>query len=231
VSHEPQQEQTARHGVKHPPRGSYDITSCQTTYLTTLPLSCCCLAFLLLLSCCFLAAAFLLLLSCCCFPAAFFPAAAFLLLLSCCCFISQSHYTITTSSQRRSEKEEKPAKDRHMATTTEKAIEKLQDEAGLYMKRIEVERQKIDNMDSEIIVYQEKLLDQNSRLGGIHAATSNNRLIQKQIKVLDNRLDKCLTTFNQTVALNKDLRFKIDDFRRERIVFDAIYKKLEQNVR
>lgn len=109
-------------------------------------------------------------------------------------------------------------------------IGRLQDEANRYIKKIEVERAKIAEVDKQIIQYQEKILEQKTRLGGVNAAQTNNQLILKQIKVLDNRLDKSLTKFNETVAHNKVLRQKIDEYRRERTVFDVIYKKLERDL-
>jgi hypothetical protein len=107
---------------------------------------------------------------------------------------------------------------------------RLQDEASRYMKKIEMERAKIAELDSQIVSYQEQILEQKTRLGGVNAAQVNNKLIQKQIKVLDNRLDKCLLKYNETVAQNKVLRQKIDEYRRERIVFDVIYKKIEREL-
>lgn len=98
------------------------------------------------------------------------------------------------------------------------------------MKKIELERSKIAELDAQIIKYQEQILEQKTRLGGVNAAQINNQLIQKQIKVLDNRLDKSLTKFNETVAHNRELRAKIDEYRRERIVFDVIYKKIERDL-
>lgn len=98
------------------------------------------------------------------------------------------------------------------------------------MKKIEVERAKITELDNQIIKYQEQILDQKTRLGGVNAAQVNNKLIQKQIKVLDNRLDKSLLKYNETIASNKVLRQKIDEYRRERIVFDVIYKKIERDL-
>lgn len=98
------------------------------------------------------------------------------------------------------------------------------------MKKIEQERSKIKELDEQIIKYQELILDQKTQLCGINAAQVNNQLIQKQIKVLDNCLDKCLTKFNETIAQNKSLRHRIDEYRRERIVFDCIYKKLEHDL-
>eukprot|EP01031_Cornospumella_fuschlensis_P050216 gene50216-61446_t len=84
-------------------------------------------------------------------------------------------------------------------------IARLQEEAGRFMKKIEGEREKIAELDKQIIKYQELILDQKTRLGGVNAAQINNQLIQKQIKVLDNRLDKCLTKLNETIAHNKEL--------------------------
>jgi len=63
--------------------------------------------------------------------------------------------------------------------------------------------------------------------GGVDASKESNNAINKQIKVLENRLDKALQKFNESVATNKHLRDAIDGLRRERVVFDNIYKKLE----
>ena len=109
-------------------------------------------------------------------------------------------------------------------------MERLQEQGKVYVKKIEVERKKIEEIDKEILKYQEMIIDQKKRIGGVNAATINNQLIQKQIKVLENRLDKSLFRFNETLAHNKVLRQKIDEYRRERVVFDGIYKKLEKEL-
>merc|ERR1712203_841621 len=49
-----------------------------------------------------------------------------------------------------------------------------------------------------------------------------------QIRVLENRLDKSLQKFNESVGVNKELRDMIDSLRRERVVFDNIYFKLDK---
>lgn len=109
-------------------------------------------------------------------------------------------------------------------------IQRLQDEAARYVKRIESERRKIEELDLAIAKYQDRILDQKSRVGGVNAAQENNKLIQQQIRVLENRLDKNLTRFNETLAQNKSLRNHVDEYRRERVVFDGIYKKLEREL-
>jgi len=52
----------------------------------------------------------------------------------------------------------------------------------------------------------------------------------KQVRVLENRLDKALIKYNEALSKNKDLRSTIDDLRREKNVYDGIYKKLEREL-
>lgn len=54
--------------------------------------------------------------------------------------------------------------------------------------------------------------------------------IAKQIRILENRLDKGLQKFNEAIAANRALREQIDTLRRERVVFDEIYRKLENEL-
>lgn len=111
-----------------------------------------------------------------------------------------------------------------------KEIQRLREQGKIYVKKIETERKRIEEIDKEILKYQELIVEQKRRLGGVNAATVNSQLIQRQIKVLENRLDKSLLKFNETLAQNKVLRQKIDDYRRERVIFDGIYKKLEREL-
>ncbi|CAE7743481.1 ODA1, partial [Symbiodinium microadriaticum] len=105
---------------------------------------------------------------------------------------------------------------RASSTGAVKDITRLQEQSNMYVQRIESERRQIEDLDQAISSYQEKILEQKARMGGINAAWQNNQMIQKQIRVLENRLDKCLLKFNDTLAQNKTLRAKIDEYRRER---------------
>ena len=44
--------------------------------------------------------------------------------------------------------------------------------------------------------------------GGVNAARESAQAIQKQIRVLENRLDKSLQKFNEAVAQNKVIFFR-----------------------
>ena len=48
--------------------------------------------------------------------------------------------------------------------------------------------------------------------------------------MLENRLDKALIKYNEALSKNKGLRSLIDDLRREKNVYDGIYKKLERDL-
>lgn len=66
-------------------------------------------------------------------------------------------------------------------------------------------------------------------LGGVDVAKNNDN-IYKQIRVLENRLDKSLVKFNKALSVNRELRGNIDGLRRERLVFDGIYRKFEREL-
>lgn len=48
--------------------------------------------------------------------------------------------------------------------------------------------------------------------------------------MLEHRLHRALIKFNEAIAANKELREEIDNLRRERVVFDGIYKKLQHEL-
>ncbi|KAL3917972.1 MAG: hypothetical protein SGPRY_006191, partial [Prymnesium sp.] len=97
-------------------------------------------------------------------------------------------------------------------------IAKLQDTGDMYTRKIELEKRRIE------------IWEQRQKMGGINASRENNQAIAKQIQVLENRLDKALKKYNEALANNKRLRENIDNLRRERLVFDQIYKKLEKEL-
>ena len=109
-------------------------------------------------------------------------------------------------------------------------IAKLQDQADMYTRKIELEKKRTEEIDKQIEMMQKKVMEQRKRMGGVNAAKENNQQIKKQIKILENRLDKALQKYNESLAGNKQLRSNIDSLRRERIVFDQIYKKLENEL-
>ena len=109
-------------------------------------------------------------------------------------------------------------------------IQKLQDQGDKYANAIEFEKHNIITMEEQTLIMRQKLLHQRKSMGGVNAAKENYHMIQKQIRILENRLDKALLKFNEAISHNKTLRDNIDDLRRERVVFENIYKKMEREL-
>ncbi len=65
---------------------------------------------------------------------------------------------------------------------------------------------------------------------GVNAAKDDTHLVTKQTKLLENKLEMSLVKLNEAVGKNKVLREDIDNLRRERCVFDQVYKKLEREL-
>merc|ERR1712093_900603 len=114
---------------------------------------------------------------------------------------------------------------------------RLNDQLDVYTRKIEVEQRKVLELNSQIEETKNNIKQQqhdilmwSGRSGMGNAAKDSNMAIQKQIRQLENRLEKALIKFNEALAHNKELREEIDGLRRERVVFDSIYKKLEKEL-
>jgi len=99
-----------------------------------------------------------------------------------------------------------------------------------YEMSIENEQMKIREYDRNIEAFRERIKSQKKNLGGVNAGSENQNALAKQIKILENRLDKANQKFNEAIATNKSLRQNIDSLRRERVIFDNLYKKLEKEL-
>lgn len=108
-------------------------------------------------------------------------------------------------------------------------LQKLQDQKSSICSKLENEteianslQEKTDSTHRKINAIREEV----ARSGGM----DNGRNVQKQIRILENRLDHATRKFNEAVTANKALRENIDTLRRERVVFDDIYRKLEEQL-
>jgi chromosome segregation ATPase len=88
----------------------------------------------------------------------------------------------------------------------------------------------ITQLDKESEEVHKSMASQRQRMGGVNAALINSQAIDKQIRVLENRLDQALVKYNRALATNKRLRATIDNLRRERLVFDTVYTKFEKEL-
>lgn len=110
------------------------------------------------------------------------------------------------------------------------SIAKLQDQGDIYQRKIEIEKRKIAELSQSMKKMEQCILNSRKESGGVNAARDINLSANKSIRILENRLDKALVKFNEALAHNKQLRETIDNLRRERVVFDGIYRKLEREL-
>ena len=109
-------------------------------------------------------------------------------------------------------------------------IARLQDQGDMFARKIEVEKRKIDDLQGKIDTLLAKSADQRKKMGGINAARENQIAVNKRLKVLENRLDQAMIKYNESLSKNKSLREEINESRRQRLVYDSVYKKLEEEL-
>ncbi|XP_056398287.1 outer dynein arm-docking complex subunit 1 isoform X1 [Hyla sarda] len=92
------------------------------------------------------------------------------------------------------------------------------------------EKQTIADLDQEIKSWEKKIYNQRKQVRGSSGSAKQNTQTQKNIKVMENRLDRSLTKFNLQLAKNSKMREEIDILRIERSRFDQLYKRLEKEL-
>ena len=83
-------------------------------------------------------------------------------------------------------------------------------------------------MNEQISTLREKLWQQRKVMGGVNAARENQRMVEKQVRILENKGDQALVKFNMSLAHNRTQRQEIDDLRGERVAFQEVQKKMEK---
>jgi len=99
-----------------------------------------------------------------------------------------------------------------------------------YENMIKVETDTVAKLDAEIKDLEKQISQQHRSMGGVHASHLRHVATQKQIRVLENRLDKATVEFNKMLTSNSKLREEIDHLRSQRAVFDGLHKKLSKEL-
>lgn len=81
---------------------------------------------------------------------------------------------------------------RQALSSTQSQLGALHDMGDTYTQKIEVENRNVRALDEQIQLLKQKILYQRKHMGGVNAARENQHMIQKQIRILENRLDKAL---------------------------------------
>ena len=115
-----------------------------------------------------------------------------------------------------------------VASFERKSINRINSEMDKYSARIEVEKNRINLMEQRIEAIRDQIWQQRRSMGGVNAAQENQRLVEKQVRILENRLEQALVKYNKSSATNKSIRREIDDLRGERLAFENVHRKLEK---
>ena len=111
-----------------------------------------------------------------------------------------------------------------------KELVSLLSEQDMYDQFIKEETEAIRALEEEIKKMEQQINHQHKNMGGTHASHARHVGTQKQIRVLENRLDKAMVEFNKTLTNNSKLREEIDHLRSQRFVFDGLHKKLSKEL-
>lgn len=99
--------------------------------------------------------------------------------------------------------------------------------------QIQIEQRKVALADLEMKQLSTELqqhLDVIKVAGGINSATDKAIALQKEIKRYESRRQQASIKYNEAFTHCQKLRNQIDSLRRERLVFDGIYTKLEKEL-
>lgn len=100
----------------------------------------------------------------------------------------------------------------------------------LYKQQIFEEEKLISELDTKIKTLESAINKKRRNMGGVHTSHLQHVVVQKQLRVMENRQDKALVRFNTALATNASLRNMIDHLRQEKRVFEGLQKKLQREL-
>lgn len=107
----------------------------------------------------------------------------------------------------------------------------LKTEVDSLEQRYQFEKMHLNELTKQYQLARIDLMQGSKLKGGVNAEQENVRAVQRQLEILENRLDQALARFNDAVSYNKELRDHIDIIRGERRVFQRVHKKMEDDLR
>jgi hypothetical protein len=96
-----------------------------------------------------------------------------------------------------------------------------QETVAIYQNKIAEEQVKLDEIESTIKKFEMQILNQKKALGGVNAVQESKYLVNKKIKILENRLNRTTQKYNSMVTQNTDLNRDIESLKRESSAFEG----------
>ena len=110
------------------------------------------------------------------------------------------------------------------------SLVKLLEKQNTLKQQHDEEKRLIQDLNKQIKQMEQAKSRERQTMGGTNMQQQVQVQLGKQIRVMENRLDKKTTQFNNFLAKNAKLRDEIDHARKVRTIFEGEYKKLEGNL-
>ncbi|XP_071790536.1 coiled-coil domain-containing protein 63-like [Asterias amurensis] len=112
--------------------------------------------------------------------------------------------------------------------TNTRLLKKLLDKFEEHEATVMAEEGALVKLNEKVTQLERMLQKKYKDLGGFQVDSIRHVTTQKRIRVLENRLDKATVGFNTMLTNNHEQRERIDHLRRERAIYDRLYRKLSK---
>ncbi|EPY25294.1 outer dynein arm docking complex protein [Angomonas deanei] len=123
------------------------------------------------------------------------------------------------------------ASGKHYDFTKADKLATLQGDVEALERRYQFEKMRKNDLVKRHQLSRIDLTHSRKMRGGVNVDKEQTDAVQRQVDILENRLDQALTKFNDALMYNKELREQIDIIREERRVFQRVHKKIEDDLR
>ncbi|GET91633.1 hypothetical protein, conserved [Leishmania tarentolae] len=107
----------------------------------------------------------------------------------------------------------------------------LQSEVDGLERRYQFEKMRKNDLTKRYQLARIDLLHSRKMKGGVNVEKEHAAAVQRQVDILESRLDQTLGQFNDALSYNKELRDSIDVIREERRVFLRVHKRMEDDLK
>jgi coiled-coil domain-containing protein 63/114 len=124
-------------------------------------------------------------------------------------------------------------KQQKIQTASQKSMKGQEEELKAAKEKLEKETQLNKRLDESLQIVQKEIIEskrKQSGTGGIISGQERSNQLSRQVKIIENRLDKANQKYSDAVTKNKVMREQIDSLRRERVMFEQMYAKLEKDL-
>ncbi|KAG5496352.1 hypothetical protein JKF63_02654 [Porcisia hertigi] len=110
-------------------------------------------------------------------------------------------------------------------------VASLQSDLDGLERRYQFEKMRKNDLTKRYQLARIDLLHSRKLKGGVNVEKEQAAAVQRQVEILESRLDYTLGQFNDALSYNKELRDRIDVIREERRVFLRVHRRMEEDLK